>query len=308
MSQEQEQEEERDTREVTLYDDEAMELMQGWWNGQSDPLYAIYSMGGQNEAWVFQDAISNLDREIGRVKKIGGNRYQLGKGTFSKAEIEELSTLRDALQMALDDTPGEAREASTANETVSEDGELSHFQTWKDVLAYAQTGAPIWYQAPMDHRPIKLHPRKEQGEERVYEAHARTIRVWPSGSTGRGRNRTADPFTADVSHLDRFRRPTGPAQEMSEEWAPSGTRIMMEKSGGAWKITHIIDHGPEEHYRFHIEGENLNYPPGDPSRKISWAVPNLDSLEYDVRGAQWTNQSRKSPKEKESKSSAKRKR
>jgi len=89
--------------QVTLYDDDALNLMQGWWSSQGDPLYAIYSMGGQHEAEVFQDAISNLNSEISRVKKVGRNKFQLGKGTFSKKEIDELYTIRDALQMSLDD-------------------------------------------------------------------------------------------------------------------------------------------------------------------------------------------------------------
>lgn len=85
---------------------------------------------------------------------------------------------------------------------------LIPFHSWKDVLAHAKKGAPLFYKAPMDHRAVRLSPRKEQGQEAVYEAHARTIRVWPYGSTGRGRSRTADPFTADSGHLDRFLRPT----------------------------------------------------------------------------------------------------
>lgn len=104
----------RDKREVILYDDEVLQLMQGWTGGQSDPLYAISSMGGANEAWVFEDAISNLDSDIRKVKKISRDKYQLGKGTFTKKEIDELHQIRDALQMALDGTDGphEAREVN----------------------------------------------------------------------------------------------------------------------------------------------------------------------------------------------------
>src|SRR5271155_1781538 len=80
----------RDHRMVTLYDDDALELMQGWWSGQDDPLYAIHSMGGQHEAWVFQDAIANLDADIAKVKKLGKDKFQFGKGTFTKKEIDEL--------------------------------------------------------------------------------------------------------------------------------------------------------------------------------------------------------------------------
>jgi len=92
---------ERDERWIDFYDDEALKLMQGWTGGENDPLYAISSSGG-NYAWVFSDAIENLDADIESVKKIGRNKYQLGKGTFTKQEIDELRTIRDALAMALE--------------------------------------------------------------------------------------------------------------------------------------------------------------------------------------------------------------
>ena len=98
-----EDEDKRDESWVTLYDYEALKLMPGWTGGQDDPLYAISSSGGANYAWVFQDAIANLDADIARVKKIGRNEYQLGNGTFTKKEIDELHTIRDALVMTLDD-------------------------------------------------------------------------------------------------------------------------------------------------------------------------------------------------------------
>lgn len=103
------EDEPQDRRWITVSDYDAVELMPGWTGGQSDPLYAISSMGGENYAWVFVDAIANLDRDIGRVQKIGRNKFQLGKGTFTKKEIDELYTIRDALQMALDEG-GEVRE------------------------------------------------------------------------------------------------------------------------------------------------------------------------------------------------------
>ena len=96
-------EDERDMRKIVLYDDEALKLMQGWTGGTSDPLYAISSTGGWNYAWVFSDAIANIDRDLSRVKKLGRNKFQLGQGTFTKAEIDELRYIRDVLSMALDD-------------------------------------------------------------------------------------------------------------------------------------------------------------------------------------------------------------
>jgi hypothetical protein len=71
------------------------------------------------------------------------------------------------------------------------------FNSWAEVLAYAAKGGPLFYHAPLDTKPVPIR----------YEARARTIRIFPPGSSGRGRMRTADPFTADSGHLDRFRRP-----------------------------------------------------------------------------------------------------
>jgi len=33
---------------------------------------------------------------------------------------------------------------------------LIRFETWEDVLAYARTGQPLWYQAPLDRRATEL--------------------------------------------------------------------------------------------------------------------------------------------------------
>lgn len=102
---------ERDMRKIVLYDEEALKLMQGWTGGQDDPLYAISSTGGWNYAWVFEDAIANISMDLNKVKKIGRNKYQLGKGEFTKAEIDELHTIRQALSDALYEVTGEIQEA-----------------------------------------------------------------------------------------------------------------------------------------------------------------------------------------------------
>jgi hypothetical protein len=70
----------------------------------------------------------------------------------------------------------------------------------------AKDGATLAYKAPMDVVAHRLGPRTRAGQEKVYEPRVRTIRIWPLGSTGRGRSRTSDPFTADAGHLDRFFR------------------------------------------------------------------------------------------------------
>jgi len=109
---------ERDQRWVDFDDGEALDLMQGWWGSSGDPLYAIYSSGG-NYAWVFEDAISNLNSDLARVKKLGRNKFQLGHGTFSGAEIDELQYIRDALAEALRDSAGQLTEARGARPLIS---------------------------------------------------------------------------------------------------------------------------------------------------------------------------------------------
>jgi hypothetical protein len=74
---------------------------------------------------------------------------------------------------------------------------LETFDSWADVLTYAKGGGHLYYKAPMDIMPHQIR----------YVTKARTIRVFPPGSSGRGRMRTSDPFTADKGHLDRMFRP-----------------------------------------------------------------------------------------------------
>jgi hypothetical protein len=85
---------------------------------------------------------------------------------------------------------------------------LIHFESWADVLAYARAGQTLFYQAPLDRRPMRFVPADPRRPTPfTYEVRARTIRMWPSGSVGRGRARTSDPFTADAGHLARFSHP-----------------------------------------------------------------------------------------------------
>ena len=81
---------------------------------------------------------------------------------------------------------------------------LIHFESWPDVLSYARTSEPLYYQAPLDRYATQLYAGKDPPG---YEVKARTIRIYPPGSAGRGRNRTSDPFNADAGHLERFSRP-----------------------------------------------------------------------------------------------------
>ncbi len=70
-------------------------------------------------------------------------------------------------------------------------------------MGAARRGEALHYRAPLDCVATKLTPGKGPYH---YAARVRTIRIWPPGSVGRGRFRTADPFTADKHHLDRFER------------------------------------------------------------------------------------------------------
>ena len=74
---------------------------------------------------------------------------------------------------------------------------------WKEVMVLAHAGHPLFYKAPMNHRAVRLTPGKHAFG---YEVRWRTLRIYPSGSIGRGRARTSDPFTADAGHADRFVR------------------------------------------------------------------------------------------------------
>lgn len=81
------------------------------------------------------------------------------------------------------------------------------FATWAEVMAHARAGKPLYYRAPLDVRAMRFTQHAPGGHVLcTYIARARTIRMWPPGSTGRGRYRTSDPFTADASHLSRFSR------------------------------------------------------------------------------------------------------
>lgn len=64
------------------------------------------------------------------------------------------------------------------------------FDTWADVLAHVRAGLAVYYQAPMDYRPVKIRARALGNHK---------IRVYPPSSD-------VDVFTADSGHLPRFRR------------------------------------------------------------------------------------------------------
>jgi hypothetical protein len=47
-----------------------------------------------------------------------------------------------------------------------------------------------------------------------------------------------------------------------------------------WLITSITDIGRGAYYRFQIEGENLNFAPGENGRRISWSVRDIADPQY----------------------------
>ena len=62
------------------------------------------------------------------------------------------------------------------------------FRSWADVLAYVQRHGAIYYQAPLDWRPVLVRASAED-----------VVKIEPDPAN-------ADPFNADILHLDRFKR------------------------------------------------------------------------------------------------------
>jgi hypothetical protein len=85
---------------VTIGDDQALRYA-GQWHGPGNVLYAVSSNRGRVPEEVVERAIDDLKREIAGVRSLGKGRYQLGKGTFSKVEIDELRYMLRAFQQAL---------------------------------------------------------------------------------------------------------------------------------------------------------------------------------------------------------------
>lgn len=101
------------------------------------------------------------------------------------------------------------------------------FAAWKDVLAWCKAGKDVYYQAPMSPEPVKLRAASTSGPAPyTYELRARSLRIFPPGSIGRGRMRTADPFTADAGHLDRFRNKPGLSEDVRRQ--PLAPRVHYE--------------------------------------------------------------------------------
>ena len=65
------------------------------------------------------------------------------------------------------------------------------FASWAQLLDHVRAGYRLYYQAPMDYRPVMVNAtiRPKDGNLRVYAPFT-----------------DSDPFTADAGHLARFRR------------------------------------------------------------------------------------------------------
>lgn len=75
------------------------------------------------------------------------------------------------------------------------------FDSWAQLLDHIAAGYPLWYHAPMDYHPaqVTVHNVYKNGKLRVYPIYA-----------------DADPFTADESHLSRFRRADSNATQLAK--------------------------------------------------------------------------------------------
>jgi hypothetical protein len=65
-----------------------------------------------------------------------------------------------------------------------------NFGSWHQLLDHLAAGYPLYYQAPLDYRPVLVTAvRRKDGRLRVTAPYT-----------------DSDPFTADIGHLPRFRR------------------------------------------------------------------------------------------------------
>ena len=64
------------------------------------------------------------------------------------------------------------------------------FSTWSQLVDHVRAGYPLFYQAPLDYRPVLISAVvRRDGKLRVHPPYS-----------------DCDPFTADEGHLPRFKR------------------------------------------------------------------------------------------------------
>lgn len=72
--------------------------------------------------------------------------------------------------------------------------ELRQFACWADVLAHVSGGKAVYYQGPLDHRPVGPFRLKNH----TLEVRDNTLRFVPWSAM------ETDPFIADDAHLSRI--------------------------------------------------------------------------------------------------------
>jgi hypothetical protein len=77
---------------------------------------------------------------------------------------------------------------------MAETRQYEAFASWAQLLDHVAAGYQLWYHAPMDYRPAQVSAVVRKDGK---------LRCTPIFTGG------ADPFTADLAHLERFRRVAG---------------------------------------------------------------------------------------------------
>lgn len=100
----------------------------------------------------------------------------------------------------------------------------------------------------------------------------------------------ADPWEEHMAAWRlRHAQPTCPQPGRRERWYCSGDASSRLPD---WRILSVVDHGPTEHYRYEVQGYNLNSGVFEYGRAISWRVPSISDPRYDISRATFTHAAR----------------
>lgn len=179
-----------------------LNALRKWRKGTYDPALAVRLF-----EYLTETGAKRYAKEMGSSEKEWSTMFNPATRHEAAKQLEE-SFRSSAENGEYDHVDTRIGVSETGRGTAHEqaDQSLVPFHSWSELMTYARAHGPLFYQAPMDHRATRLTPG--HGTPNSYEVRARTIRIWPPGSVGRGRSRTADPFTADAGHLSRFFMPT----------------------------------------------------------------------------------------------------
>jgi hypothetical protein len=100
--------------------------------------------------------------------------------------------------------------------------------------------------------------------------YSRSLDGWTAvvdGACGSG----ATAWAALAEALEVWERRGKPAASSEPVW----------RGGPAWVVERAIAR-PSGHYRYHVEGINLNIRPGADGRRFSWDVPDLNADQYEL--------------------------